>query len=192
MKYSKILLVIMAAVLSMSLTGWAQEGDEDAASIPEMGPPQQIKDLSWLVGTWDCDMQFKMSEGQEEWMPSKGVGVYKYVAGGAAIQSTYTSDGTGGMKFEGIGLETYNRETGKWQTIWVDNMGAYITYYEGDKSDDGRTVMFGDEKFGGQSFKSRVTTYDETPTSFQWQMDSSMDGGETWWTSGKATYTKRK
>ncbi|MFH2055199.1 MAG: DUF1579 family protein [bacterium] len=192
MKRNGMALLLLGALLLLSLSAVAQEAEEAAMGMPAMGPTQEIQDLKWLIGTWDVKMESKMTPDQPDWIPSTGVVVYEYAAGGAAIKFTYKADEMMGMVFEGIGLQTFDRETGRWQMVWADNMGARISYYTGEKSKDGRTVLEGDEIFGGQSYKGRIISFNETPSSFEWQMDNSMDNGQTWWTGGKAIYTKHK
>lgn len=159
-------------------------------NMPPMGPPAELKQLEFLVGNWECAMKAKMDPTKDEWTESKGACTYSWVLGGAALQMSYKSDFMG-MPFEGLSLETYNRETEKWQTTWVDNMSCSAMLMEGTR-EGGKCTMEGDYVFMGTPTKARVSTANETPNSFDWKYEESTDGGKTWATSMTAVYTKQK
>lgn len=159
--------------------------------MPPMGPPEQITAYSWILGTWDVDQKFKMGEADTSWIPTKGVAVYTSELNGSMIKMAYTSEMMG-MSFEGTMLMVYDRITQKWQSIWIDNMSARMSYYEG-KHDGDKMVLGGpDVNYDGSIVMARMTTYNETPDSFDWKMEMSTDGGKTYWLTGEAKYIKRK
>jgi hypothetical protein len=45
---------------------------------------------------------------------------------------------------------------------------------------------------GGQTWLSRMTAFNQKPESYEWRMESSMDGGKTFMVVATATFTKRK
>jgi hypothetical protein len=192
MKIMGRFLTVVTLVAIFALPSLAQEGEEHGMKMPEMGPTEEIKAKAFLVGTWDVKNFMKESPEQEEWTEFPAVAVYSYTAGGGAIQFTYKSgDMGGGVDFEGFYMEAYNRNTGKWQSVWTDNISSSISYMEGEET-DGEMVMHGEDKFMGQTRHNRMTVSNTTETSFDWKMDVSMDGGETYFTTMKSTYTKRK
>jgi len=180
--------MIALLLLALVLTGAgvsAQEG------MPPMGPPEQMKDVMWMVGTWDAVMNMNMSmDSVPNWVETKGVCTYATILGGAALRMTYTAEMMG-MPYEGLGIQTYDRETSLWQMTWTDNMAARTTLYAGTCKDN-TTVMTGEDKWNGMTSLARITTFNETPEAFDWKMEMSMDGGTTWVTGGTAVYTKRK
>jgi hypothetical protein len=184
-------ILIMVLVIGASLiTGVsAQEGMEDAGQpMPEMGPPQQIKDMAFMIGDWTYKGRMRMSP-DAEWIEHEAKVVYSYVAGGAALQMEYTGEMLG-MEMKGLGLTTYDRETGEWQDIWVDNFGARISLYTGKDEGDKR-VASGKDLMEGQVIYTRVTSYDITPVEFKWTMENSTDG-KNWYISMEGVYTKDK
>jgi hypothetical protein len=186
-------LVMMIFIIgAAAIAGDKQSGQASSQSemeMPPMGAPEQMKMLSDLAGTWDVVQNWKMDLSDTAWQTSKGVSVYKNILDGCAMQFTFESEMLG-MPFQGQGLIAYNRETGKWQTTWIDNMGATIGYYTGDFK-DGKFVVSGEDKWNGQTFLSRITTYNMTPGKFDWMYEMSMDGGKTWAKTVTASYTKR-
>lgn len=178
-----VLMLITAFLVLGSATLLAQEG------MPPMGATDELKDLKWLVGTWDVKQRFNMSDTGEAWVESTGTAVYSLTLDDCLLVMDYKSEMMG-MSFEGRMYETFDRITQKYQTIWVDNMAARMSFYEGTKEGD-KTVVGGQEITpDGKVVLARVTTYNETPSSFDWKMEMSYDNGATYITSGEATYTK--
>jgi hypothetical protein len=180
--------IIGAAAIAGDQTS-GQKSSQAEMEMPPMGAPEQMKMLADMIGTWDVVQNWKMDPSDTTWQTSKGVSTYKNVLDGCAMEFTFDSEMLG-MPFHGLGLIAYNRETGKWQTTWIDNMSAAIGYYTGDFK-DGKFVVSGEDKWNGQTFLSRMTTYNITPNKFDWMYEMSMDGGKTWYQTVKAVYTKK-
>lgn len=189
-KTNIILLSILTIFLMFSIAAAQDKEMTGEQQMPEMGPPEEIKALSHLVGTWDIAMSSKWNPEDTAWIPSTGTATFKYVCNGAAIMEDFDSEFQG-TPFKGIMLQTYDRDTGMWQTAWTDDMGAKISFYQGKKT-EGKTVVEGDDFYQGQTWRTRVTTFNEKPDSFQWMMEMSTDGGKTFVKVSEATYTKRK
>lgn len=185
-----ITLVMLVLINSSLLAGDAVEMKSQPA-MPPMGQPEQMKEFAWKVGDWDVEMQWRMSDTTDHWVSNKGVANYKYVLDGCALMMTYKSEGFMGMPFDGLLLENYNRTSGKWQSIWIDNMDASLTYYEGGMIDDAYVLVSNEVLYEGKKVTSRMTTYNMTEKKCDWKMEMSADGGKTYWVSGKATYTKK-
>ena len=176
--------ILMTAILLLASVVSAQEG------MPPVGATDELKALKWLEGTWDVVQKFNMSDTGEVWMESKGVATYRLTLNDCLLVMDYKSEMMG-MVFEGFLYETFDRVTGKYQSVWVDNMAARMSYYEGFKDGD-KTVMTGEEiSPDGRVLLAKITTYNETPEKFDWKMEMSSDNGETYVTGGIATYTKR-
>lgn len=188
MKLLKLSVLVAALCIAMSAFAAAEEKNE--AAMPEIGAPKEIKDMAWLVGTWDVVMKSKWDPAATEWAEDKGTATYSYGADGSAILMNYESTAMG-MPFKGFMLQTYNRETKLWQSAWTDNFGARIALYTGTKA-NGKTVLTGEDISQGQKMTTRMTTFNETPAKFEWSMETSMDGGKNFFTVATAVYTKLK
>jgi len=180
-------MTVIAVVVGAGLSAHSEPltGEE----MPPMGPPPEMQELTGLIGTWDVVMKSKWDPSDTAWTESKGVYEYKFIAGGAALMMDYKGEMMG-MPFLGISVQCFDRETGKWQSIWTDNVGARISLYEGVKEGD-RLVMVGEELWQGQKSLGRITTYNLTENNFDWMMESSYDNGETFAVMATARYTKR-
>lgn len=179
------LLLLLMPVLAMA-------GDSIPADsltlMPPSGIPDQMKQMAFLVGDWDCESKMNLGDSVH-WFESKGVAHNSWTAGGAAIQTVYESE-IMGQPFVGLGLLCFNRQTAKWQQSWVDNSGAYLSVYDGTLT-DGKLVIEGEDWENGRKLRSRETMFNMTPTRYDWTMEVSRDGGATFTVLLKATYAKR-
>ncbi len=176
------LLLVAVAVMAADTTKTQQP------QMPPMGQPPQMKEVMFLVGTWDVVTKFHMDD-TSKWEESKGTCKWESVADGCALLNTMEGE-LMGMPFKGIGLTSFNRETGKWQMTWLDNMSALNSLYTGDFK-DGKLVTSGDDLYQGKVMTTRVTMYNITPKKFEELFEMSVDGGKTFAESGRAVYTKK-
>ncbi len=158
------------------------------AEMPAMGPPAEMKQLEAMNGTYAVKFSYKMDPAQKEWIETDATAVFSMVVGGGAQQLDFKGSMMG-MPFSGLGLTSYDRETQKWQTAWVDSMGARISVYTGDFK-DGKMVVTGKDQTAGMTYHSRLTTHSITDTGFEWMYEMSMDG-TNFMETAKATYTKK-
>ena len=183
--------MILVGLLVLSVPAFAEDSkDMTGQAMPQMGPPEEMKQVEYLIGTWDYSMKMKINPADTAWMDSKGTEKYESVYGGAALLFT-NSQVMMGMPFVAGGLMCYDRETKKWQMTWTDNFSARISLYTGTRTADG-SVFEGSEPMNGVVHLYRMTVSKQTPTSFDQKGEMSTDGGKTWLTWGTAEYTKRK
>jgi len=178
-----ILMIALSAAWSM-----AQEPTEK--EMPPMGAPQQMKELAFLEGFWNVDMEWRDNENPETWNKEKAVCSCKSILSGCAIETKFQGTMMG-MPFEGYMLDSYDRDKQQWQSLWIDNMAGKMSFYTGNKDSD-KMILTGEEMWQGQKYFSRITTFNYTPTSYEWTMENSFDNGQTWQAVGKAKYTKRQ
>ena len=154
-----------------------------------MGPPDEIKAMAHMVGTWDVQMQVLM-DPTADFVTGPAVAVYSYVAGGACLQSQFTSL-MESLPFEGLLHTTFNRSTGEWLQTWVDNIGGYMSVYHG-KEVDGKLVLEGEDYLGDQVWPTRATWEPVKDGKFRMQLEHPTPDGKTWAVHLIADYTKRK
>jgi len=186
----KLMILFLALTLvAAGVSLLAQREQPVEGEMPPMGPPPEMQELTGLVGTWEVVMKSKWDPNDTAWTETKGVCEFKMVAGGAVLMMDYKGEMMG-MPFLGVSVQCFDRETGKWQSAWTDNLGARISVYEGVKEGD-KLVMVGEELWQGQKSLGRISTYNLTDNSFDWMMESSYDGGETFAVMATAKYTQR-
>jgi hypothetical protein len=78
----------------------------------------------------------------------------------------------------------------KWQQTWVDNMGGYLAL-NGEFA-DGRMVLLREGILGnGKAGLQRMTYRDIAKDQFDWDWDTSEDGGKTWTNRWHIHYTRK-
>ena len=186
MQYVRMLVL---SGLMLGVPVFAQQTGESAApQMPPMGPPPELQQLAKMAGTWDYAGEVRMG-ADAPWMPHTATSVNAFTCGGAIFQTEFSSTMMG-MEMKGLSLTAYDRETGKWQTTWSDNIAARISYFEGEFK-EGKLVFSGQDKIPGGTIYSRFTYSDITDTTHQFLMENSADG-QTWYTSMKGKYTKKQ
>ena len=152
-----------------------------------MGQPEQMKAMESMAGPYNVAMSYKMDPTAPDWTTAEGSAEYSLVLDGCAMKVVFKADMMG-QTMTGHQYIMYNRNTGKWQSMWADDMGAYMSYMEGDMK-DGTMVLLGEEEMMGQKVKTRNTTSNLTDGGFDWVMEVSMDGAN-WMPVMKGTYTR--
>ena len=190
MKRMMIVLAVIFLVGMSTVPGIAADSAKVQLDkpMPEWGPPEEIKKLAVMAGTWDYKGKFKWDPAVDVWTEHEAVAEVSVVAGGGAIQMTYTGD-MGGMMMHGLSILAYDKAAGKWQETWVDNFVGKISFYFGETV-DGARVMTGKEMMDGKVVYSRMTTYDITENSYKFKMEMSEDR-KNWVLSMDGVYTRR-
>jgi len=186
----KLVLCLSVLMLMVTIVS-AQDSAEvkESGEMPEMGPPEQMNEIAFLVGDWVASGKLQMDPESGEWSEWTGSCTYALKCGGAFVEGIFKMEMMG-MPFEGYSMQSFDRENDQWQMSWTDNMGCRQSYYSGYRK-DGKTVILGEEKYQGNVSLSRITTFNETETSFDWTMESSTDGGKSWNLTMDAAYTKK-
>jgi hypothetical protein len=183
-----VVTVILSGLLMQYTAVLATDSVKTEIPIMATGAPPEMQQIAMLEGTWDAATQMRMGP-EAPWIEAKTVCIYKMVLDGCALEQTCTGE-MAGMQVKGTGLTCFNRGSGKWQSSWIDNTMAGLSLYEGDFK-DGRMVVSGVDKMPGMTVLSRITTFNITPTRFDWLVENSFDNGATWVETMKAVCTKR-
>jgi hypothetical protein len=180
-----IIIAIIALLVCLPLA--AQTEGEGSGQAPAFGPPSEMSQVAMFIGTWKYHGEMRM-DSAAQWTRHEATVVFSLVCGGAVLQEDFTGPMMG-MEMKGLSLTGYDRETKKWQTVWTDNFGGRISYYEGDFK-DGKLVTSGKDMGQGKTVFTRTTYSDITDKGMKWTMENSVDG-QTWFTSMRGTYTKQ-
>jgi hypothetical protein len=143
----------------------------------------------------DCtechQFDFWVGKWKVEWMNkdstiSEGTNTVNSILDGCAIEENF--NGNPGMDFRGKSLSVYNHKHKTWQQTWVDNEGFYMLFAGGMQKDKmilSRTV----ETTKGPLIQ-RMVFYNIQEDSFDWNWESSTDGGKYWKLNWKIKYTR--
>lgn len=184
MKTSWILSAFISLLfLIAALPAFAQEG------MPPMGRPAEMDKVEFLLGDWDVTMKMRMSP-EAPWVESKGTATTETILDGCVQRMTFEGD-VMGMPLVGMDHLSFNRETGQFESFWVDNMSASFSKMSGSLEGDSM-VMTGKTMRMGQEMHMRTVSEKVSDDVFEWTMEDSFDGGETWNESMIMTYTRKK
>ena len=139
-------LAAVAMVLSMS---GASAGDETAAAMADKDammeawmkaatPGEPHAQLAEMAGDWTTKTtHYEMGEATES---TEGTASFEPMFGGRVVKGTYTGV-MWGQPFEGMSLDGYDNVTGKYWSVWLDNMGTQLYVTHGKMKEDGKTMV---------------------------------------------------
>ena len=139
------------------------------SSIAAQGAPRcggdEYRQMDFWVGSWEVLGPDGSVMGRSRVTP---------ILEQCAIQEEWS-----GGDVRGTSLNMYDKPTGTWRQMWVDNFGVVLRM-EGTWS-NGRMVLTGDRVGSdGVTRKLRVTLSPETDGTVRQLQERSEDGGETW------------
>lgn len=136
----------MAMAVALIASSFAQ------APAPKLGPEmKRLRDQ--LVGTWEATVK---GPGFPD---ATGTMTYKLELGGMWLVSNYKGN-FGGAPFEGKGLDTYDAESKKFTSIWVDSMSTSPMISHGEIDKTGKIMTMTGEMKGpdGKMMKTKSVT----------------------------------
>lgn len=153
-------------------------GQEARNSAPCRQP--EARQFDFWIGEWNAEWELGGKSG-------KGTNVVRSILDQCVIEENF--DGTPSMPLRGMSLSTFTR-AGKWQQTWVDNQGGYLDFIGG--YGDGQMVLQRKAIMNGKALDQRMVWYNITKDKFDWNWESSDDGGKTWTVVWKINYTRKK
>lgn len=109
--------VAAAAAWTLAATAFAQEA------------PKGLQVMAMEAGVWDADITFPSNDPAKPDQKAKGVQDNELRSEGRWIINKFQVDGT---PYQGTGVWGYDRSTGRYSGVWVDNNDQTI------RADDGR------------------------------------------------------
>lgn len=185
----RIFAVVTLAIWTMTAAVVLAQDDAKEATMPPMGPPTQMKAIAFMQGEWTVDMQVKM-DPSADWQSYQGEATVAPTLDGCMQRMDFSSEFMG-MPFKGVGLDTFNRETGQYESFWIDTMSAHMSKMSGDFM-DGKLTMSGEDMQMGQHVLTKAWGQKKGDDEVYWEMSVSMDQGKTWMTNMKMTYHRKK
>ena len=156
---------------------------------PPMGPPEEMKQLAYLIGDWEATGKVMIDPSKQEWVDYNATMRYEWMFNGGAIRGDH-SGSLIGMTYRGHLIIPYDREKKEWQSAWMDDIACRQSIHTG-AYENGAMVVEGDDIRTGASLRMRITTARKSDTELDWKMEMSADGGATWMTTSTAVYRKK-
>ena len=135
------------------------------------------RQLDYWVGEWDVIDQKTNKKA--------GSSVIENRLDGCMIFESWTGTGP----YKGHSFNLYNRETGKWQQIWVDSQGQRIDFV-GELRADGMYYE-GPFRSQGKAVQSRMKFLKMPEGKVRQTWEQSQDNGKTWAVLFDGLYVKK-
>jgi hypothetical protein len=138
----------------------------------------ECSQFDFWVGVWD------LSYNDTE----RGTNSITKEMGGCVVHEHFRDPAKG---YTGESWSVYNPNSKKWQQTWVDNEGAYIALT--GVFEKGRMVLFTEPAIqpDGSNKQNRMTFYNISHDTFDWDWEATTDGGKTWKMDWHIHYRRR-
>lgn len=147
-------------------------------ALPSLAQETSLKTLDFFVGEWSLITTGTQPDGSL--VKGKARSKVKYILDGHAIEDDYYDlNENGDVVFRGISIRSYNRNTKRFQIVWVMPGVKGITDIDAEWK-DGKLVSTGKGYDGYGEFLERFEYYDITKDTYKFKMDRSYDGGNHW------------
>lgn len=139
--------------------------------------------LDFWVGSWKCSGESYGPNGKTT--HTEGTNKITRTFGGHVIQENFKGQG-----FDGMSVSVFEPNSKTWRQTWVDNQGGYIPL-RGGKVDD-KVILQTLSQAKQPDASSRMVFYNIQKDSFDWDWESTTDGGKTWNLAWRVHYTRAK
>lgn len=130
--------------------------------------------LDFWIGTWEVT-----------WDGGEGTNTISKKVGECAIQESFISE-----SLKGMSISSYEKSSGKWRQIWVDNQNSFIDFV-GNK--DGENYIFQTTpNIEKPSTQFRMVFSDIKENSLIWTWQKTDNNGEKWHDLWKINYKRMK
>lgn len=181
MRYVKLVVLATAGLLAASAAAEAQEKKMEAPK-----PSPEVRRLAFFAGDWT-------SEGEMKAGPWGAGGKFsgsshcKWMDGGFFLVCTDVATGAMG-KIHGLGVMGYDPASKTYTWNGFNSMGENE---HASGSVDGKTWTYTNESvMNGKTIKGRYTMTETSPTSYDFQMETS-ENGKTWGQMMNGKVTKK-
>jgi hypothetical protein len=154
-----------------------------------MPPPPGMGPFQTLAGAWKVAVA-RRGQPDADWEESERTSTIESLMDGALFQETFTSDGV-----DVIRTLSYDRFRKVYRVTSISSDEALMDVREGTLGEDGRLVATNlktgtsDDRFG-MTIWGRISIFNVAGDAFQVEQEVSIDGGETWFVAGRASYSR--
>ena len=143
--------------------------------------PVETESLGRLVGKWDAKIERLDRDGN--WNPgtNKIEWHWYYILNGHGIQDDWITeklakDGSDSTLVYGTNIRIFNKQENKWHMAWIHGDGRKLATFTAVNEND-KVIMEGRNADGREV---RITFFDMTDNSFEWQQEWTFDEGKSW------------
>ena len=192
------LIVHGLALTLWSTSGIAQQNSGASTTSDKQSAAQRDgqHDFDFELGTWKIHLKRLLHPltGSTTWVEFDGSSVTRKVWGGRADLEEFETDSPIGGRIEGLTLRLYNPQTHQWSLYWGTSKSGTLGPPTIGEFKDGRGEFYDTEPSGpnGRSILVRYIWSKTDTDSPHFEQSFSDDGGKTWETNFKETYTRLK
>jgi hypothetical protein len=160
-------------MIFMSVYGFSQNGGSCACCY------EKARQFDFWIGSWEVTLP----DGKPA-----GTNVIELIQDSCVLRENWTS---AKMPYTGTSYNFFNKQTAKWQQVWLDNAGGSLML-EGEFV-NGKMILYGKpaKNQKGQLQSERITWTPNTDGSVRQHWESSTDNGKTWLTAFDGLYRKK-
>ena len=176
MTFSLATLLALASSLTLATAAPPAHGSDDGVPLQENdgcleGPMAQF---GQYLGDWDI-RDWQLSQDGSSWTEQAGARwVFVCVGNGVAVQDFWLPK-TGGT---GTNLRIYEPDSDSWNIAWAVSSKPGFSHIEAKQDESGDIVMH--YKAPIPNPLRRITFHPAEKDSWNWKLEMSSDGGETW------------
>jgi hypothetical protein len=159
-------IIISILIFPLSQILFAQTNEEKLSKCDCTGCHQ----FDFWIGEWKVEWE------NQESTTSEGTNIVNSILDGCVIEENFY--GNPGMDFRGKSLSVYNHNHKTWQQTWVDNEGFYMLFTGGIQDD--KMILSRTVETTKGPLTQRMVFYNIQKDSFDWNWESSTDGGKNW------------
>ncbi len=129
-----------------------QMGQAEMQKMMELATPgPEHQALGKLVGDWKTSIKMWMGPGDPT--VTEGKSTYAWILGGRYLESHHTGQ-MGGMPFEGMEIDGYDRAQKQYFSTWIDNMGTGMMNMTGQPATNGKGIDLAGSMFDPTQMKN--------------------------------------
>lgn len=179
----KLLLIVLFVSCGFLSRVNAQEVKEPGSSAPCASV--EAHQFDFWIGEWNISQKILQADGT--WLDLPATNRVSATLNGCALIEHWEGKVLffwEGMKsagqLKGLSIRAFNPKSKKWSIYWMDTHNPEFGTFEGEfKNGRGEFFRKGVTSSGGPLF-SRITFFDITNTSVEWELALSTDGEKSW------------
>jgi Protein of unknown function (DUF1579) len=168
MKTTRLIVILAAGLLCLSADDKTPAKKKStgsaASSMPMPKPGPEMKELSYMVGTWATDEKFEPTPYMPSGGSATGTNTVRLGPGGFSVLMDQRSKSSMGP-FTGHGVFSWDPNAKAYKFVWIDSMTPGIVTETGHKEGD-TFVYTGETMMMGKKVAIKDVVSDRTPTSY--------------------------
>ncbi len=185
----RIALLAAAAMLSQP----PALATQPAAAKQATTEPDRSRDFDFLVGTWNATLHRldKPLTGSTKWVEMHGKLTMRKILGGPAnTDEMVVENKETGATSRGFTVRVYDAALKEWRIYWSPPNGGNLGLPVIGHFENGEGNFYDQEEWNGRMIFVHYRWFDISEDAAHFEQSFSVDGGRTWETNWKTSYTR--